>query len=71
MMTLRHAARPVLSYYNALHGQQCDAILSGHLTVVAMTKGGQQPMVVGGCTEAADWHITPAIPATTAFKRPV
>jgi hypothetical protein len=34
-----------------------------------MTRGGQQPVVVGGCTEAADWHITPAIPATTAFKR--
>jgi hypothetical protein len=31
------------------------------MTTIASTRGGQQPMVGGGYTVAACWHVTPAL----------
>jgi hypothetical protein len=34
-------SRPILSLYYTEHGQRCDAILSGRITTVAMSRSGQ------------------------------
>jgi hypothetical protein len=38
-------SRPVLSLYCTKHGMSRDAIISGHITIVAMSRSGQ----VGRC----------------------
>jgi hypothetical protein len=43
--------------------------MSGHNTTVATTKGSQQTVMVGSCTLAACWHITPALPDTAALVK--
>jgi hypothetical protein len=69
MMTSQRATPLVLSHCHVIHGQQHDIILSGRLTSAATSRGGQQPVVVGGCIEASCWHITSTLPVDVAFKR--
>jgi hypothetical protein len=45
--------------------------MSGHITTVATTRGGQQPVVIGGCTVAASWHVTSALPVNVVFVKRV
>jgi hypothetical protein len=49
MMTSRRGERSVLSHCHTVHGQQHGAVLLGRIITVAMTSGGQQPVVIGGC----------------------
>jgi hypothetical protein len=68
MMTLQCGEHSVLSHCHTVHGQRRGAILSGHLTTIAMTMGGQEPMVVGGCIETSCWHVMLALPAIVALS---
>jgi hypothetical protein len=43
--------------------------MSGRNTTVATTRGSQQPVMVGSCTVATCWHITPALPVTAALVK--
>jgi hypothetical protein len=45
--------------------------MSDRNTTIAMSRGGQQPVVVGGCTVVAYWHLAPALLITAAIIRHV
>jgi hypothetical protein len=65
--------RVLLARYNKWWLPWCGkcSILLGHTTIVATIRGGQQPVVVGGCTVADCWHATPALPVTAILVRRV
>jgi hypothetical protein len=59
------AFRPVALLYRTWSAAWSYPIRLHH--TVAMIRGGQQPMVVSGCTVATCWHATPVLPVTVAL----
>jgi hypothetical protein len=51
----------VLSCHTAILHTVSSMESSSRITTIASTRGGQQPMVAGGCTVAVCWHILSAL----------
>jgi hypothetical protein len=59
----------VPSYRTAILHMVSSVESSYRITIIALTRGGQQPMVDGGCTIVACWHVTPALLVVVASVR--